>query len=582
MGAAIPDTPRKESIMQTAMNRRAFVAGASTAAVAALMGIGLDQARAEEVAIYLNNETPSFLEPAEPIEAAGSVDADIVVVGAGFSGLCCALSAAEAGASVILIERLDQVIGRGGSIFAMGSKLMDEKGYRYTVGDGPAESDGDKVMDIGQVYKRMLGYHSNHVDARKWMKHAKESREAMDWLIDHMTTASGVGGWDLTPVLEHHYVDPEGINGEYTGTHEFLDGPNGKGPDDNPQQDVCDNMLFYCQDRGVDVHFGTVAKQLVKDGDRVVGIICEDPDGTMTQYNGTKGVVMATGDFGANQEMMDVLVPWMRDIKGGIWEGSGHKMCYQVGAAIDRSLLPTVNMMCFQWRSISRQVRAFQGLYVNSDGERFVNEDNALCHGAGALMHEKGHECFAIWDIDYSNEPQWQNQRYVDGPKVFDTPEDVIAYWEEVMAGPGYIEMNGSGKIEVKMMKADTIEELVEMLGLPVETTLATIERYNKYCDQGFDEEFDKRAGLLLPVKNPPFYGIRCTPWFLTAHGGIRCNANMQIMDKDDVVIPGLYCVGSMVGDMYSNVYTTHFPGHNLGGCCLTFGYSTGKYIAAQ
>ena len=81
MGAAIPDTPRKESIMQTAMNRRAFVAGASTAAVAALMGIGLDQARAEEVAIYLNNETPSFLEPAEPIEAAGSVDAADLISG---------------------------------------------------------------------------------------------------------------------------------------------------------------------------------------------------------------------------------------------------------------------------------------------------------------------------------------------------------------------------------------------------------------------------------------------------------------------------------------------------------------------
>ena len=70
--------------------------------------------------------------------------------------------------------------------------------------------------------------------------------------------------------------------------------------------------------------------------------------------------------------------------------------------------------------------------------------------------------------------------------------------------------------------------------------------------------------------------------WFLSTVGGIRCNVNMQVQDANDEVIPGLYCVGSMVGDMYNNCYSTHFPGHNLGGCCLTFGYLTGKYVAEQ
>ena len=85
----------------------------------------------------------------------------------------------------------------------------------------------------------------------------------MDWLIDRMTTASSVGGSDLTPVMEHWYEDPEEINGEFPGTHEFLDGPNGKGPDDNPQQDVCDNMAAYCAKEGVDIRYQTEAKQLV-------------------------------------------------------------------------------------------------------------------------------------------------------------------------------------------------------------------------------------------------------------------------------------------------------------------------------
>ena len=98
------------------------------------------------------------------------------------------------------------------------------------------------------------------------------------------------------------------------------------------------------------------------------------------------------------------------------------------------------------------------------------------------------------------------------------------AYWQTVVDGPGTINMNGSGDIPVKMIKADTVEELVEKLGLPEDETLKTIEAYNGYCDAGVDEEFGKRKELLLPIKKGPFYGIECTPWFLSTTGGIRCN----------------------------------------------------------
>lgn len=116
---------------------------------------------------------------------------------------------------------------------------------------------------------------------------------------------------------------------------------------------------------------------------------------------------------------------------------------------------------------------------VNSDGVRYINEDNVISHGGLSLMHEKGHHAYAIWDTAYASEPQWQNHRYVDGPKVFENEQEVIQYWDEIVASSGTIEMNGSGSIDVKMVKADTIEELVEKLGLPKETAIATIERYN-------------------------------------------------------------------------------------------------------
>ena len=567
------------------MDRRSFLKGAfatSAVATAAVAGVGTlagcaaqpkeGTAGASKASAKGTAGTYEFETAPEPIadsDIKETVDADVVIVGAGFSGLCCALSAAENGLNVVMLERMDHVVGRGGSIYAMNSKLTKEKGYECS------------VEEIARRYKRMMGYHSYRVDGRKWMLHFNRSGEAMDWLIDRMTTASSVGGSDLTPVMEHWYEDPEEINGEFPGTHEFLDGPNGKGPDDNPQQDVCDNMAAYCAKEGVDIRYQTEAKQLVKDGDKVVGVVAKTGDG-YTRFNAKKGVVMATGDFGQDKDMLEKFIPWAAHQTdfGGIWDGSGHKMAYWAGAAVDKNETPTPMIFCFQWRSIPRQVRAFQGLMVNSDGRRYDNEDNVISHGALALTHEKGHYAYAIWDDDYANEPQWQNHRYVDGPKVFETPDDVRAYWQTTIDGPGTINMNGSGDIEVKMIKADTIEKLVEELGLPKEETLKTIEAYNGYCDKGVDEEFGKRKELLLPVKNGPFYGIKCTPWFLTTTGGIRCNDDMQVMDEDNEVIEGLYCLGSTVGDMYCNCYSTHFPGHNLGGTCLTFGYVTGRKLA--
>lgn len=567
--------------MEATLNRRAFVAGAAaTGAVAAFMNIGMSEARATEAAAATGGEIPSFLIAPDPITPDRVVDADVVIVGAGFSGLCCGVSASEEGLNTVILERLPMVIGRGGSTFAINSKLMDEKGYHYTTGMTAPEHDDEKLFDIGRVFKRMMGYHSYRIDGAKWMQHAHRSEEAMNWMIDKMGNASAVDGYDLTPVMEHWYHDPEGINGEFPGTHEFLYGPNGSGPAANPQQDVCENMAAYCAANGCPVKFNTEALQLVKDGDRVIGVIAEDEDGTITQYNGAKGVVMCTGDFGTDQEMKETLIPWMKDTPGGIWNGSGHKMAYWAGAAIDRTGTPAPMVFCFQWRSITKQVRAFQGLMVNSDGKRYTNEDNVISHGGLSLMHEKGQCAYAIWDIDYANEPQWQNQAFVDGDPVFEDAQAVIDYWEENVNGPGFVNMNGSGDIEVKMIKADTLEELVEQLGLPAEQTLETIANYNRYCDQGYDEEFDKRPELLLPIKNGPFYGIKCTPWFLTTTGGIRCTVDMEVQDKDNNVIPGLYCLGSMVGDMYNNCYSTHFPGHNLGSTCLTFGYLLGKKLA--
>ena len=341
------------------------------------------------------------------------------------------------------------------------------------------------------------------------------------------------------------------------------------------------------EEAGAEFYFGTTAEYIIMENGAVAGLVASDADGYVKIT--CKAVVCACGGMGGNPDMMAYFMPDMAQalVEGeslnsmSANDGRGVQMAYWAGAAVDKSETPTPMIFCFQWRSITRQVRAFQGLMVNADGKRYTNEDNVISHGALAFMGQKGHCAWAIWDDDYANEPQWQNHRYVDGPKVFEPPDEVRAYWQETIDGPGTINMNGSGDIEVKMVKADTIEELVNQLGLPADETLATIERYNGYCEKGVDEEFGKRKELLLPVKNGPFYGIRCTPWFLTTTGGIRCTDHMEVMDENNEIIEGLYCLGSMVGDMYSGIYTFTFAGQNLGSTCGALAWLLGKDLAA-
>ncbi len=120
------------------------------------------------------------------------------------------------------------------------------------------------------------------------------------------------------------------------------------------------------------------------------------------------------------------------------------------------------------------------------------------------------------------------------------------------------------------MVKGDTIEEVAEKLGLPVKETMETIERYNELCRAGKDTDFHKKPKYRQEIRKPPFYGgTAADRLFFSVLGGPRTNWKMQICNENDEPIPGLYCVGSMVG------------GQNYG-ACLTFGYLTGKRVSEE
>jgi succinate dehydrogenase/fumarate reductase flavoprotein subunit len=506
----------------------------------------------------------SFEIPPAPIpdnRITDTKETEVIVIGAGTAGLVCANSAVENGAKVILISASSQPVSRGGSNHAINSKLTRELRINY---------------DIGKNIKQEMDRAGGRIDEDKWCLFARKSGEAMDWLIDKMEAAG------YRAVIEMGEVDPDGLISAFPGSHSFI-GENiniaGRG-----QPLVVKTLANLAQAAGVKIYYRTVAKQLVRESNntgRVTAVIAENPDGKYIKYVGSKAVVLATGDFTRDKEMVSKYCPEVLSLVnsapidydtqvfwGGIFGGDGHKMALWVGAAWQQ-VVPNAPMIRTGFTGPSSQPYAsFKGLMVNKNADRYCNEDVNGAHAGFMQMRQPGWKIFAIWDSRYAERmaPWYPFGSYYGGPEQ--SVEKVVAGWEHaVKAGT--------------MFKANSIPELAEDLGLDADKLKATVNRYNKFCRTGEDEDFFKRKGLLIPVETEPFYGQSSSaPALLIVCGGLRTNIKMQVLDTKGEVIPGLYAVGTIVGDMYANYYSFMPSGINYGANCITFGYLTGKEIA--
>ena len=500
--------------------------------------------------------------PSIPAEAiAETIDTELLVVGAGMTGLTAMATAAELGVKTLLIEVNKKCTPIRKEIGAIGSRLQKKE---------------HNEIDIHEIVKQMVMYGSSYVDQRLLYLWARESGEAIDWYTD-IVEAKGAtmtlqGGYEMEVKNAHYTKFPTG--------HKVI-WPTGV--------TGADILCEYGRERGAEIRMQTALIKLVQEGERVTGAIIKDMvSGKYMQVNASKGVIVATGGYAKNDAMMEALQPDSLAMialnKGeGATYGDGIKACLWVGAAMDVKHVSMLFDRCAIMPDETPETRRGDGentellgqpfLKVDLEGRRFSNESQPYDFASHRACMLPGKTYCVIFDSGYREDTE-----------RFDMAgcSRMFPFKNGAPCGHGIDENEAHLKKMVesgRFVQADTIAELAEGLGIPADNLEATVARYNELFDQQRDDDFGKEPHRLSQIRRPPFYGARtCASNFGTLDG-IRIDENMNAVREDGSPIEGLYVCGDDSGGFFSMTYV------NLStGCCagrnMTFARRAAKIIA--
>jgi fumarate reductase flavoprotein subunit len=486
----------------------------------------------------MNNHEEVFLEDIETIKTA-----DVIVVGCGISGLAAALSAAEAGASTILIEKSPSFNQRGLHNAAISSKMQKEAGIK---------------IDRDQVISTIMEFGAYRADQRVVTTWADNCSKVMDWLID-MAEKDGIGVILDSTTKEWYFPN-------YPLIHVFTP---------RSQETLAEMLLSNGRSKGVNYYFETPAVQLIRRGrNRVTGVISKNKHGKYIRFHAEKGIVLCTGDYGNNREMVKKYCDWhVLEKLHCVYDppvntGDGHRMAMEIGAAIDDPPHCPALFDFAVWieRDLFNLARQ-PWLYVNINGERFMNEDLPWGYECAQIVQQSGDYVWSLWDAKWDTEwPKMKSQccKNMGPPTQLWRPQQL-----ETALKKGNI------------LKAGSIKELAEKTAVPHENLASTIRRYNKLARKGQDLDFGKHPDRLTTLSKPPYYACKMEARYLVILGGLKINTNLQVLDTRRNVIPGLYAAGNVSGSFFSNQYPTTVPGltHSR---AWTFGRLAGQNAAAE
>ncbi|MDR2348372.1 MAG: FAD-dependent oxidoreductase [Bifidobacteriaceae bacterium] len=498
------------------IRRRTFIKGAGVLGGAAALGLvaGCNQPTStdtgEEGKSTAPSDTPA--QASKTYQPTEVIEADVVVVGSGSSGMCATVQAAELGAKTYCLEKEATTGGNGRGtegVFALGSQAQKDAGVVIPTFREIIETDAVffnyRINSL--FWKDMVG---NSADNWAWLQ---SNGVLFDGVVDTYHDAGKV------PVF-HWFVDASGSN-------------------------YIDPMVAKAEELGATILTSTPAVDLVIEGGVVKGVYAEKEDGSIIQIN-AKGVILASGGYAQNVEMMNERgydMTWSANQGYPGHDGDGLRMAVAAGGedvSLHRAFLRDPYIYGVEWNSMFSHVINNGGpvLWVNQDAERYVNED---C-GSGTR------DCMA--NAVRSQQRSWfildqaQADRFAQIVPTFQSDIDAA-----VASNP-----------DDNAFKKDTIEELAAAGKFDPAVLKATVERYNELCKLGVDEDFSKPADKMLALETPPYYLFRQDMSFHTSIGGIHTNRKFQVIDKDNNPIAGLYAVGTDGCELYRESYTMNIP----------------------
>ncbi len=512
-----------------------------------------------------------FMNIPEPVtEFAQEMQADVVVVGAGIAGCAAARAAAEVGASVIVVEATDKIQGRGMDMGVFNAAIEKEAGL---------EADEEFLNQVCLDLAQYNGNRAKQAIMRTWIRHCGED---FDWFYEELLKPAGWGcdiaRWPLEEAYDPH--DGEWFP-QYIASCEVS----------VPADAVVDPFAGFgaavevlgnkAAELGAQFVFNARACQLVRGQDnasgRVSAVIAQDTDGAYIKVSAKKGVVLATGDYGHNDELMAAWCPsqaWLaasRNVYGSSSnQGDGHLMGMWVGGVVEQ--IPHAYMS----HANAGAVGNFPSLYVDINGDRFTNEDIPTQTFANVADQLPQRCWWQLMDAEYPNQVKFSSPGH---GAVMSFEGDVDAWNDAIATGDKDTIEQMLVEQGVDTAHAWSVEELAEGIHVDAARLQATIDRYNEMCDAGFDEDFGKQAKRLFPLKTPPFF-YSTNAWnFLVCVGGLETSTKAEVLDCWGNPIPGLWAAGNCQGGRFAVDYPTIVPGisHSI---ALTYGRIAGTEAA--
>ena len=445
---------------------------------------------------------------------------DVVVIGTGLSGLIAALEARMNGADVVILEKANMNHSGGNSKLAAGVIVIPS--------DDTRQAKNDYYEDF---IKKSMG----KADPDLTRVLADQIFDGADWM-----RTQGIEFMPPVPVPGFRIKGIIAAPGLFSGMPRALE-----------------RLREALGKQGAKIVYETKAKELMMDSrGKVKGVKAVDSAGVKDYIS--KAVIIASGGFSANKEMLQLWVDPDADAmmaRGVPWStGDGIKMAHEAGAL----LVNMGGMTGLHIAAVSPKNTASGNPFVvlpfcigiNREGKRYVDESKGYVAHGKAVMKQPGQKVALVFDEEVKKTP----------------------------AGSTTVKLFQGLGIEV--IEAETIEELASKIGVPPATLKLTIDEFNNAVKDG------KALGIKPPkealaqkIITPKFYAFYpLVPGITMTFGGIKVNTDAQVLEPDGRIIPGLYAVGECVGGMF---YDDYIGGGSLGRC-VVLGRIAGKNAASE